>query len=230
MNTKGILIAIEGEDGCGKATQSKLLFERLNREGFPSELVSFPNYASESSWFVRNYLNGTFGDLYSVNAYTASIFYAMDRYASYRMHWKEPYNKGKIIIADRYTPSNLAHQIVKLENMNDDMERVHFITWLADIEHNHMQLPYPNLVILLSLENSASLIEKRSSEENREKDIHEKDLDYLKKVHDAYQLLSRLYGYTVVQCNDDNGGIRSIKDIHEEIYTIVKKLLSEIRK
>ena len=112
---KGKLIVIEGSDGSGKATQTKKLFERLTAEGHKVRQVSFPNYDSPASSPVKMYLNGDFGKhADDVDAYAASTFYAVDRYASFKMHWKAAYDDGEIILADRYTTSNMVHQAVKI--------------------------------------------------------------------------------------------------------------------
>ena len=112
---KGILIAIDGLDGSGKETQSKLLCRRLEEEGIKNRLISFPTYENDSCALVNMYLGGRFGeDPSAVNAYAASSFYAMDRYCSYMLDWKKDYENGVVIIANRYTSANMVHQMSKL--------------------------------------------------------------------------------------------------------------------
>ena len=126
--THGTLIVLEGIDGSGKATQSALLEKKLKEAGKDVMHISFPDYASDSSALVKMYLKGDFGaDPGDVNPYAASLFYAVDRFASYRMKWKDFYEKGGIIIADRYTTSNMVHQMTKYDEEED---RTQFLSWL----------------------------------------------------------------------------------------------------
>ena len=135
----GTLIILEGGDGSGKATQTKLLVERLTKEGHAVKSVSFPNYDSGAAMPIKMYLAGEFGkDVHDVNPYVASSMYAIDRFASFRTDWEEFYKNGGIIIADRYTTSNMVHQMVKY---NDPKERTAFLDWLEDFEFNKFALP-----------------------------------------------------------------------------------------
>ena len=150
MEKKGKLIIIEAGDGSGKATQTKALYEHLCREGYRVHRVEFPDYAADSSMLVRMYLRGDFGGhAEDVNAYAASTFFAVDRYASYRMKWKKAYEAGAIILADRYTTSNMVHQAVKL---TDREERESFLDWLWDFEFGKLGLPVPDKVVFLDMD------------------------------------------------------------------------------
>lgn len=143
--TKGKLIIIEAGDGSGKATQTQKLYEHLQADGYKVHKVEFPDYEADSSMLVRMYLNGDFGQhVDDVNAFAASTFFAVDRYASYRMKWKKYYEAGDIILADRYTTSNMVHQAVKI---TDSAERDAFLDWLWDYEFNKLALPVPDKVV-----------------------------------------------------------------------------------
>lgn len=162
--THGTLIVLEGIDGSGKATQSALLEKKLKEAGKDVMHISFPDYASDSSALVKMYLKGDFGaDPGDVNPYAASLFYAVDRFASYRMKWKDFYEKGGIIIADRYTTSNMVHQMTKYD---DEEERTQFLSWLEKTEYGELELPRPDLVILLDipLRMSEALVKARAAE------------------------------------------------------------------
>ena len=146
---KGTLIIIEAGDGSGKETQTHLLAERLERDGRRVKLVAFPDYESDSSALVKMYLRGDFGsDADAVNPYAASIFFAADRYASYMTKWREEYEQGTIIIADRYTTSNMVHQSVKIK---DRAKRDEFLAWLYELEFRRLKLPAPTRVYFLDM-------------------------------------------------------------------------------
>ena len=182
---KGKLIIIEsGSDASGKATQTRKLYDRLIKDGYNVKKVEYPNYKSQSSALVKMYLNGDFGkSAEDVDAYIASTFFAADRYASFKTEWEEFYNNGGIIIADRYTTSNMVHQASKM----DENERDKFIDWLFDYEFNLYKLPKPDCVIFLDvpIDFSKKLMERRKNKftgENK-KDIHESDKYYLTKSY-----------------------------------------------
>ena len=201
MEKKGKLIIIEAGDGSGKATQTKALYEHLCREGYRVHRVEFPDYAADSSMLVRMYLRGDFGGhAEDVNAYAASTFFAVDRYASYRMKWKKAYEAGAIILADRYTTSNMVHQAVKLTDME---ERESFLDWLWDFEFNKLGLPVPDKVVFLDMDPEVAdrLIAARAVAQAQERDIHERDKEYLHRCHAAYEELAKKYGWTRVACS-----------------------------
>ena len=136
---KGKLFVIEGVDGSGKATQTDLLYQALQNEGKTVRKISFPNYDSPSSSLIKMYLNGEFGtDPQAVNAYATSVFFAVDRFASFRTDWHSFYEDGGIIIADRYVTSNLVHQAGKIENT---AEKERYIQWLSHLEYDIFGLP-----------------------------------------------------------------------------------------
>lgn len=212
---KGTLIVLEGIDGSGKETQASLLENKLKEKGREVMHISFPDYKSPSSALVKMYLNGDFGkNPEDVNPYAASLFYAVDRFASYRMKWKDFYQKGGIIIADRYTTSNMVHQMTKYE---DKKARKDFLAWLEKTEYEELELPVPDLVILLDipLTVSENLVKERARQ-GGSMDIHEQHLDYLRKCHDAYQELVNLYGWKRIPCTEE-GKLRTIEDIGKDV-------------
>jgi len=218
---KGILITLEAGDGSGKATQTRLLAEHLQREGHRVHLVSFPDYAADASVPVRMYLRGDFGTHPGdVNAYAASTFFAVDRFASYRMKWQKYYEQGDIIIADRYTTSNMVHQAVKLP---DAAERNAFLDWLWDFEFTKLGLPVPDLVLFLDMEPGAAdkLIAARAEAAGTKKDIHERDPEYLHRCHAAYKELTDRYGWKRIICSRD-GEPLPIDTIAERVYAAVE--------
>lgn len=212
---RGKLIVIEGLDGSGKATQSKLLFERLLAKGLSVRKVSFPNYESDSSALVKMYLAGEFGKKpEDVNAHAASVFFAVDRYASYKSDWGKFYEEGGIVIADRYTTSNAIHQCSKLPKEQWDG----FVKWLFDLEFQLMGIPAPDKVIYLQVDPAVSqkLMSIRYQGDESKKDIHESNLDHLAKSRAAAVYCADKLGWTTIQC-DDGETMRSIENIHEDI-------------
>lgn len=212
---KGTLIVLEGIDGSGKETQASLLEKKLKEKGREVMHISFPDYESPSSALVKMYLKGDFGkNPEDVNPYAASLFYAVDRFASYRMKWKDFYQKGGIIIADRYTTSNMVHQMTKYE---DKKARKDFLSWLEKTEYEELELPRPDLVILLDipLRVSENLVKERARQ-GGSMDIHEQHLGYLRKCHDAYQELVNLYGWKRIPCTEE-GKLRTIEDIGKDV-------------
>ncbi|MGM9533736.1 MAG: dTMP kinase [Intestinibacter sp.] len=219
---KGKLIIIEGSDGSGKATQTKKLYDRLEQNNYNIKKVEFPNYNSESSALVKMYLRGDFGKhAEDVDPYICSTFFAVDRYASFKTEWEEFYNNGGIIICDRYTTSNMIHQASKMEVE----ERDKYLEWLNDLEFNLYKIPKPDCVIFLDVpvEMSQKLMKDRNNKitGESEKDIHESDFDYLKKSYENSLYIAKKYNWQRINCiKDDN--MRTIDDIHEEIYSIVE--------
>lgn len=221
---KGKLLIIEAGDGSGKETQTRLLAERLVRDGHRVVPVTFPAYASDSSALVRMYLRGDFGaHADDVNAYAASTFFAVDRYASYRTTWGRDYAAGAVVLADRYTTSNMVHQAVKIR---DAAQRDAFLDWLYDFEFNKMGLPVPDAVFFLDMEPTAAqrLITARAREKGEAPDIHERDADYLARTYDAYVLLAERYGWVRIP-SSANGVPRPIEDIHARLYRAARVFL-----
>ncbi len=222
----GKLIAIDGVDASGKQTQTTLLLSRLEKEGRGVKMVSFPAYDKPSSILVKMYLNGEFGENPSdVNAYATSTLFAADRFATYRTDWGTDYNRGTIILADRYVSSNLIHQASKI---NDTDEKEKFLMWLDDLEYGIYNLPRPDVTIFLDMppEYGAELMSGRLNKSNGDdkKDIHESDFSYLEKSYENAMFVAKKFNWKRISCIKD-GQIRSVDEIHEDIYSIVRELL-----
>lgn len=219
----GKLIVFEGTDGSGKATQTKLLCEELERRAIPYRKLTFPRYEEESSALIRLYLSGAFGaHADDVNAYAAATFYAVDRYASYRQDWGKFYEEGGLLIADRYTTSNAVHQTVKLPAQ----ERQKFLDWLFDFEYRLLGLPAPTRVLYLDLptEVSEQMMRHREQETGTSADIHEKDEAYLRHCRENAAFVVDYCGWQKIDCARD-GKIRPMEDIHREVVQRVEDLL-----
>lgn len=227
MNIKGKLITIEsGSDASGKATQAEKLYKRLISEGYNARKISYPNYGSQSSSLVKMYLNGDFGqNPEDVNAYVASTFFAVDRYASYKKEWEEFYSNGGIVIADRYTTSNMVHQAVKMQG--EEVEK--FLNWLWEFEFEMYKLPKPDCVIFLDIppQISQRLMENRVNKitGDEKKDIHESSKDYLINSYNNALYVAEKYNWNKINCAYDEE-LRTIEDIHEEIYTKILTILN----
>lgn len=220
---RGKLIVFEGTDGSGKATQSRLLCERLARENIPYQHINFPRYGKPSAAMVQEYLDGNLGKHPGdVNAYAASLFYAMDRYASYKQDWGGYYEAGGLLIADRYTTSNAVHQASKLP----DGEREQFLDWLFGFEYGLLGLPEPSLVFYLDVptEVTERLMRERERATHTAADIHEADDAYLRECRENARGVAARCGWQSVDCTR-YGQMRGIEDIHEEVYARVKALL-----
>lgn len=217
------LIVIEGLDGSGKATQAKRLTEALVEKGIPVREVSFPDYGSDSSALVRMYLSGQFGtDPQDVNAYAASSFFAVDRFASYKKDWHRDYARG-VVIADRYTTSNAVHQCSKLpkEQWED------FLNWLFDFEYKKLGIPAPDRVIYLNVDPAISqaLMTARYRGDENKKDIHERDIAYLRHSREAAAYCAEKLGWETVECCRD-GQMRSIEDIHKDVMKLLENSIA----
>lgn len=221
----GKLIVFEGTDGSGKTTQFALLTKRLKSLGIDFRTMDFPQYSEPSSSLIRMYLGGEFGSKPSdVNAYAASTFYAVDRYASYQKVWKTYYRQGGLILSDRYTTSNAVHQASK----EPPERREEFFRWLQDFEYNRLELPRPDIVIYLDVptELTGEMLRKRENRTHTHADIHEQNMDYLRQCRAVGMDAATHYGWTVIHCAR-NGKMRSIEEIHQEIYALVKQCLEE---
>ena len=221
----GKLIVIEGTDGSGKSTQFKRLTERIAQEGREFQRLVFPQYQEESSALIRMYLGGQFGTRPSdVNAYAASAFYAVDRYASYKKVWGQWYENGGLVLSDRYTTSNAVHQASK----EPEDKQAEFLKWLYEFEYDRLGLPAPDLVIYLDVPTdfTEKMMRSREAATNTQADIHEQDLDYLATCRRTGKAAAKFYNWTVIDCVRD-GAMRSIEDIHEEIYRHVLNCLED---
>ncbi len=221
----GKLIVIEGTDGSGKSTQFRLLTERLTQEQVAFQKLVFPQYAEPSSALIRMYLSGEFGSRPSdVGAYAASAFYAVDRYASYKKVWGDWYEKGGLVVSDRYTTSNAVHQSSK----EPPEKREEFLHWLYDFEYNKLGLPRPDLTIYLDVPTdfTEKMLRSREAATGSHADIHEQDMTYLATCREMGRAAAGYYGWTMISCVKD-GKMRTIENIHEEIYRHVAACLED---
>jgi dTMP kinase len=213
---RGKLIVIDGLDGSGKSTQTARVFERLKRLHERVLLISYPDYAEESSALVRMYLNGEFSDNPAdVNAYAASSFYAVDRYASYMKNWKRYYEEGYLILATRYVSSNAIHQMVKLPRENWP----EYLTWLDDFEYGKLELPRPDTVIFLDMPRAVAerLIDRRGEP----RDIHERNTAYLRNCEETAHFAAQAQGWRIVPCAEGENP-RDMEEITGEILRLIE--------
>lgn len=215
------LIIIEGLDGCGKSTQTALIEEYLKRENVAFKKIKLPDYDSPSSTLVKMYLGGDFGrDADSVNAYAAGAFYAVDRFASYKLGWKKDYEDGTLILADRYATSNSIYQMEKLEPSQWD----EYLDWSADFEYNKIGIPKPDLVIYLDMpvEISQRLMTSRYDGDENKKDVHEANVAFLNRCRASALYAAEKQGWVVINCSDGVNPL-PVKEIHNKIVQYVKE-------
>lgn len=220
------LFVIDAPDGAGKATQVKKLQERLESEGYKVRVISYPTYGEKHCVFVEMYLNGEFGtNPYDVSPKLASSFYALNRYADYMTDWKKDYEKGVIILADRYTTSNMIHQAAKFKT---NEEKDEFINWLTDLEYNINGIPEPTAVLYLDVapEVTAQLRENRLNkiDGTESKDIHESNLEYMRASYETALYIAKQQNWITIPCTKGDT-IDTIPAIHEKIYEQITKLL-----
>lgn len=218
----GKLMVIDGLDGCGKSTQLALLKDYLDACGASYRQISFPDYDQPSSSLVKMYLGGDLGGSpAAVNAFAASSFYAVDRYASFKMFWQADYEAGTPIVAARYTTSNAIHQMTKLPQAEWDA----FLAWLEEYEYEKLGLPRPDQVVFLDmpLEVSQRLLAVRYDGDEGKKDIHERDLTYLAKCREAALYAAARCGWTVIPCNDGDNPL-PVQTIHQQLVVCYKEM------
>lgn len=219
----GKIIVIEGLDGSGKATQTKLLYEKLLAAGKQVRRLEYPDYENQSSSLVKMYLGGDFGNKpEDVNAYAASAFYAVDRVASYLQFWKRDYPTDTIFLCDRYATSNIIYQMAKVP----ETERDAFIAWQQDFEYDKLGLPRPDAVLYLDVEPKVSqkLMEKRYGGDNSKKDLHECNLKFLLSCRESALYAAEKCGWKKINCCAD-GRIKPIEQIEKEIENALKGVL-----
>ena len=221
---KGKLIVIEGLDGSGKSTQIELLKDFIKSNNINVKKIKLPDYESDSSALVRMYLNGDFGKQpQDVNAYAASAFYAVDRFANFKFKWKDDYESGKVILADRYTTSNAYHQATKLP----ESEWTAYFNWLEDFEYVKLGLPKPDAVIYLDMpiEISQAMMSGRYGGDENKKDIHEADTQYLRHCRKAALAAAKEMNWSYINCAADENTPRSISSINDEIKNLITKFI-----
>ena len=217
----GKIIVVESNtDGAGKQTQTEEIYKYLKEKGEKVVKFSFPNYNSDSSYFVKKYLNGEFGDdAKNINAYIASTFFAVDRYLTYIKEIKKYYDEDYYILMDRYVTSNIIYQAAKMENKNKIDE---FINWNKELEYNKYNLPKPNYVIFLYMDlKESEKLRKNRKAKLEGKDIHEQNDEYLKKVSDNSLYICETEKWTKIECVK-NGRLKDILEIKEEILKKIK--------
>ncbi len=218
---KGKLIVIDGLDGSGKSTQAQNIYQILKEKNDKVLLISYPDYDKPSSTLVKMYLDGEFSqNADDVNAYAASSFYAVDRYASFKQYWGKYYNEGYTIIASRYVSSNAIHQMVKLPESEWDR----FLEWLSDYEYNKLELPKPNQVIFLNMSRKVAdqLIYKRYHGDESKKDIHESNMEYLEKCQATAHYAAQKENWSVINCCNGEEAF-SIDKITKEVMNAINE-------
>ncbi len=217
----GRLVVLDGLDGSGKTTQFEITGRELGKS-HTVKAISFPDYENPSSALVKMYLNGEIsGSAAGVNAYAASSFYAVDRYASYKMFWEENYKRGELILASRYVSSNAIHQMVKLPEEQWES----YLDWLEDYEYGKLGLPKPDMVIFLDMpvEISQKLMSERYHGDESRKDIHESDVEYLRSCRKSALYAAEKRGWKVVPCSKE-GEPLPIEDISRNIMELLKQI------
>lgn len=227
----GLFLVIEGSDGSGKGTQFKLLVERLKAEGYDVATYDFPQYEQESSYYVRQYLNGAYGSAEKLGPYTPSLFFALDRFSAAE-NITADLQAGKIVISNRFIGSNMAHQGSKFES---NEEREMFFKWLDQLEFGMLGTPKPdqNIVLLVPAETAQKLVDQKDTRSYTEKkrDIHEEDLNHLKKSVKVYEQLCQTFpeNFQSIDCTN-NGELMSITAINNLIWERIQPMLNKLRK
>lgn len=223
---KGKFIVIDGTDGSGKATQTKLLIKRLKKHGCKIEMADFPQYGQKSAGLVEEYLNGKYGTADEVGPYRGSIFYAVDRYdASFNI--RKWIDEGKVVISNRYVTANMGHQGGKIRNKK---ARGKYFKWLYDLEYKIFNIPRPDLNLILHVDAAIAQKmvdskEKRAYIKNGKRDIHEKDLKHLRNAEKVYlEIAKNFSGFYLVECVKC-GQIMSVEEINEILWNKVKKII-----
>lgn len=220
---KGKLIVIDGLDGSGKSTQFEIVSDKLQKLGYTVKAITFPDYSEPSSALVKMYLSGEFSETAGgVNAYAASSFYAVDRYASYKRFWERNYQNGDIILASRYTTSNAIHQMSKLDNGEWD----NYLKWLEEYEYTKLGLPKPNKVIFLdmAIEVSQKLLLQRYEGDKSKRDIHETDIEYLKSCRKSAIFAANALDWEIIKC-DDGQAPKTIDEITKKIMNTIIEVI-----
>lgn len=221
----GIFVAIEGGDGSGKGTQSEILRQFVAEElKKPVTKLSFPRYGEASAYYAEQYLNGNYGAANDVHPDLAALAYAIDRFAEKSDLEKLLAESDRVIIADRYQGSNLAHQGAKIA---DEQSRHAFYKRTLQTEYDILGIPRPskNIVLLVPSHTAQANVDLKQSRNytSLKRDIHEADADHLDKAKRNYEELCRLYPneFIAIDCMQDDSTMRSIEDIQQEIRAII---------
>lgn len=222
MKNNSRLVVIEGLDGSGKSTQFEIIDSIFAQNNIPHKSISFPDYNNPSSSLVKMYLGGEFSqNAEDINAYAASSFYAVDRYASFKLFWEDAYNNGDIILASRYVTSNAIYQMVKCKKNEWDG----YLDWLYEYEYEKLGLPKPDLVIFLDMpiEVSQMLMTSRYDGDESKKDIHEVNVEFLKNCREAALYTADRQNWKIINCSDGKAPL-SVNTITDKIMEEIKKL------
>ena len=225
---KGLFISIDGVDGSGKQTQTKILAEKLVDFGYEVKTISFPQYSKKSAGMVEEYLNGKYGSADDVGPHISSIFYATDRFDAKKQieGWL---SDGNIVISDRYVSANMGHQGGKIEN---EEERKEFFNWLYNLEYEVFQVPKPDINIILNINPDISdrllhNLDKKDYLENSAQDIHESNKNHLQKAQEVYSQLNELFDdFTLINCSPGDN-LLSKEEISEKIWHKLSPYLIE---
>ena len=214
---KSQFIVFEGIDGAGKTTQTKLLMKHLKKTGRKVVFIHFPQYQTKSGGLIENYLQGQYG---KVGPYQASVFYAADRFDG-GLRIKQWLKDGYIVVADRYLASNIGHQGGKIRDIK---EREKFFRWLYYFEYGIFQIPKPRLSFLLKM--PPRIAQQLIKKHGKKLDIHERDILHLQHADQAYRHATKVFPRDFQIIDSMNGKtLRSPKDIHNEVWNKVQKLL-----
>lgn len=219
----GSLIVIEGIDGSGKGTQARLLVEYLAKHQIPHFYVDFPDYESFYGHMVAQFLRGEYGSIDNTSPYLISLLYALDRRES-SAKIKEALNSGKIVVANRYATSNMAHQGSKF---TDKTKREAYMKWVDQLEYEINHIPREHIVIYLKVspELSRELTHRKDARgylNGKKKDIHEEDDQHLIQTARTYEMLSQTYSHWVTLECMDNGTMKSVDEIQQDIKKILQ--------
>lgn len=219
---QGKFFVIEGTDGSGKTVQFELLSKRLAAAGFEVAKFDFPQYGKPSAYFVEQYLSEKYGTEGEVGPYRASVFYGVDRFDIGRQI-EEWIAAGRIVLANRYVPSNMGHQGGKIA---DEEERRKFLQWVYEFEYGVMGIPRPTLSAILHVSAEIAFELKKAQRSEKKRDIHEGNLGHLKRAERAYLALPKLFpsDFTLIECVRD-GKILPVQEIHEKLWAIIEPLL-----
>ena len=219
---KGKLIVVEGAcDGIGKSTQFEKLCNHFKTDGHDIAHHHFPSYGTYQGTPVEKYLSGEYGYPSELSPYFINSLYANDRGITWHTKLKPLYEQGKVILLDRYTTSSLIYQSALIEDIE---EKKKFIDYVTDFEYYKIGIKEPDNVIFLHapFDLVTEMRKARKQNEGLVNDIHERDLDFMKKVYDSAMYIADYLCWDKVECSNGNG-MRGIEDIHEEVYSLVKK-------
>ena len=222
LENNGNIIVIEGaSDGIGKTTQFDLLKTRLEKDG--NEVVNhhFPSYDTYHGEPVVKYLQGDLGKIENLSPYMVNSLYAVDRAVVWNKHLREQWQQGKIVLLDRYTTSSLIYQSALI---TDPKEKRDFIDYVCEFEYEKIGIGKPDDVIFLHapFDLVTEMRNARKMNAGVTNDIHESDLEFMKKVYESAMFVADYLGWSAVQCNNGNQ-MKSIDEIHEDVYKLVRK-------